>query len=177
MACQRRANVRWPATCSTAFPDVLARAARALRWTSACWSSAAVIRHSTPCSIWRSLSSERRAPRSHGRYGAATLSQLYGGGASDALPARGQLGARAFRQIVDSGLVQIVTGFRATLAQSTPDGIVVSSDTQALPPVDEVIVATGFRPDLSLTSELRLALDPARRKPGRACATDRPKCA
>ncbi len=32
---------------------------------------------------------------------------------------------------------------------------------QLLPPVDEIIVATGFRPDLSLLSELRIALDPA----------------
>ena len=90
--------------------------------------------------------------------------QLYGGGASDALPVRGQLGTR-LRAVVDSGTIQVVTGFRATSAHSTPDGIMVSSDTQTLPPVDEVIVATGFRPDRSLTSELRLALDPALESP------------
>ena len=32
---------------------------------------------------------------------------------------------------------------------------------QALPPVDEIIAATGFRPDWSLLSEVRLDLDPA----------------
>jgi hypothetical protein len=39
--------------------------------------------------------------------------------------------------------------------------MVVESDTGArLGPVDEIIVTTGFRPDLSLTRELRLKLDP-----------------
>jgi hypothetical protein len=39
--------------------------------------------------------------------------------------------------------------------------MIVESDAGArLGPVDEIIVTTGFRPDLSLTRELRLKLDP-----------------
>jgi hypothetical protein len=34
-----------------------------------------------------------------------------------------------------------------------------------LPAVDEIIATTGFRPDLTLTNELRLALDPAVESP------------
>ena len=45
------------------------------------------------------------------------------------------------------------------------DGIVVEAGGQALPMVDEVVVATGFRPKLDLLSELRLALDSATQSP------------
>ncbi|MNV26906.1 hypothetical protein D3C71_1180370 [compost metagenome] len=44
-------------------------------------------------------------------------------------------------------------------------GLVVKAGGQILPPVDEIVVATGFRPDLSLLSELRIALDPATQSP------------
>jgi hypothetical protein len=41
------------------------------------------------------------------------------------------------------------------------DRLIVESDDGArLGPVDRIVVATGFRPDLSLTRELRLKLDP-----------------
>ncbi len=36
-----------------------------------------------------------------------------------------------------------------------------------LPPVDELVVAAGYRPDLSLLSEIRLALDPGTQSPVR----------
>ena len=90
--------------------------------------------------------------------------QLYGGAANDGLPERGALGERV-RGLVARGTLQMVTGFHAATVTATPEGIVVGSDTQMLPPVDEIIVATGFRPDLSLASELRLALDPVVESP------------
>ena len=62
--------------------------------------------------------------------------------------------------MVDAGSLDLVSDFRATRIDPSPDGVVVSGDQAALPPVDEIIVATGFRPDLSLLSELRIALDP-----------------
>ena len=42
-----------------------------------------------------------------------------------------------------------------------PDIVLVSADGARSGPLDEVIAVTGFRPDLSLTRELRLDLDPA----------------
>jgi thioredoxin reductase len=88
----------------------------------------------------------------------ASPDNLFGGGSKDALSARGALGDRV-REIVGSGAVRLATGFKALEVRSTGDGIVVVGDRESLPPVDEIVVATGFRPDLSLASELRLALD------------------
>lgn len=90
--------------------------------------------------------------------------QLYGGAANDALPERGALGERV-RQLVARGTLQMMSGFRTSAVTQTSDGVVVHSDEHTLPPVDEIVVAAGFRPDLALTSELRLALDPAVESP------------
>jgi len=86
--------------------------------------------------------------------------QLYGGGAADQLEERGRLGQR-MRQLVDTGRVQVATGFKIAQLTATKDGIVVSDGEQTLPPVDEIIATTGFRPDLAMLHELRLGLDPA----------------
>lgn len=88
------------------------------------------------------------------------MGQAYGGGANDALPARGELGRRV-EQLVARGIITLVTGWRTDRLARTEDGIVVSAGERSLPPVDEVIVATGLRPDLMILSELRLGLDPA----------------
>jgi len=85
---------------------------------------------------------------------------MFGGGRKDALEARGALGAR-LRRLVEAGAVRLETGVRIARVRADADGVVVESDTGVrLGPVDEIVVATGFRPDLSLTRELRLALDP-----------------
>ncbi|HEX6510583.1 MAG TPA: NAD(P)-binding domain-containing protein, partial [Chloroflexota bacterium] len=86
------------------------------------------------------------------------LSLLFGGGERDALPARGALGQR-MRELVESGQVRLVTGMRISALCETSDGIVIVGEEQRLGPVDEIIATTGFRPDLSLLRELRLALD------------------
>jgi hypothetical protein len=39
--------------------------------------------------------------------------------------------------------------------------VVIGEDGDPLGPFDQIICATGFRPDLTLTRELRLELDPA----------------
>jgi hypothetical protein len=44
-------------------------------------------------------------------------------------------------------------------------GVTVVGESDSLPPVDEIVATTGFRPDLSPLSELRLALDPAVESP------------
>jgi thioredoxin reductase len=89
----------------------------------------------------------------------ADLRQLFGGEANDALPARGALGT-AVRRMVEAGTLTLVTGFNVYKVTASSGGIVVSSLDRELSPVDEIIGATGFRPDLALFSELRLDLDP-----------------
>jgi hypothetical protein len=89
---------------------------------------------------------------------------LFGGGARDALPARGSLGAK-LAQLVNIGVIEMVTGFRARRLLAASDGVLVHGDEEAIGPVDEIVVATGFRPDLEMLRELRLALDPALEAP------------
>jgi hypothetical protein len=89
---------------------------------------------------------------------------LFGGGSRDALPARGSLGAK-LKQLVAIGIIDMVTGFRATQLIPTDDGVIIGGDASAIGPVDEIIVATGFRPDLDMLREIRLALDPALEAP------------
>ncbi|MFC5219910.1 FAD-dependent oxidoreductase [Streptomyces coerulescens] len=84
----------------------------------------------------------------------------YGGGEADQLPARGALGLRA-KDAVEDGYASAVTGFRAQAVELDGDQglVLVAEDGRRLDPVDEVIVLTGFRPDLSFLSEVRLGLD------------------
>lgn len=95
----------------------------------------------------------------------ADVGQLYGGGSADALPARGQLGAR-LQSAVANGRVKLVTNFKTAVVRCSGDGVsVVDVEGRVLGPFDEIIAATGFRPDLRLTQELRLDLDPAVESP------------
>lgn len=91
------------------------------------------------------------------------LVRIYGGGDADQLPARGELGAET-RELVERGRVPLVTGFSILGLRDEAGRIVVEGETaggpQRLGPVDRIIAATGQRPDLSLTRELRLDLDP-----------------
>ncbi|MCX4825603.1 NAD(P)-binding domain-containing protein [Streptomyces sp. NBC_01142] len=83
----------------------------------------------------------------------------FGGGEADQLPARGALGLRA-KAAVDDGYASAVTGFRAASIEKIGEHLVlVGEDGRRLDGVDEVIVLTGFRPDLSFLDELRLGLD------------------
>ncbi|MCK9871320.1 FAD-dependent oxidoreductase [Nocardiopsis dassonvillei] len=95
-----------------------------------------------------------------GQIGAA-----FGGGAADQLAARGALGQRA-EAAVEAGHIEVVTGFHTAEVRSADDRLVlVSEDERALEPVDEVVALTGFRPDLSFLSEIRLGLDAALQAP------------
>ncbi|WP_431981484.1 NAD(P)-binding domain-containing protein [Streptomyces qinglanensis] len=84
----------------------------------------------------------------------------FGGGEADQLPARGALGLAA-KAAVDDGYAEAVTGFRTDTVERAADGslVLVSEDGRRLGPVDEMIVLTGLRPDLSFLSEIRLRLD------------------
>lgn len=101
--------------------------------------------------------------------------QVFGGGATDRLPARGALVTRAAAAL-EAGSVVPVFGFRTErVDRSTVGGrsgeceslTLVSDRGQRLNGVDEVVALTGYRPDLSWLSEIRLELDPVLQAPVR----------
>jgi thioredoxin reductase len=94
------------------------------------------------------------------------VGNTFGGGEADQLPARGALGQRA-AQAVAVGHISTVTGFRTSAVLRAEDGrlLLESFDGARVGPVDEVVVVTGFRPDLSFLSEVRLDLDPVLQAP------------
>jgi glycine/D-amino acid oxidase-like deaminating enzyme len=92
----------------------------------------------------------------------ADPTKAFGGGDNDGLAARGALGT-AFAALVHAGRIQIEAEFGITRISEVDRRLRIeatpSSGRHVL--ADELIVATGFRPDLSFLSELRLRLDPA----------------
>lgn len=91
------------------------------------------------------------------------LVRIYGGGDADQLPARGELGADT-RELVETGRVPLVAGFAILAIREDGGRLMIDGETAEGPrtigPVDHIVAATGQRPDLSLTRELRLDLDP-----------------
>ncbi len=94
----------------------------------------------------------------------AAPGQMFGGGENDQLEARGELG-RSVEQLVANDTIHTVMGFRTSRLGFSDDGVIVSSDEQSLPPVDEIIATTGFRPNLEMLRELRLDIDPVVESP------------
>ena len=89
--------------------------------------------------------------------------KAFGGGANDKLVARGELGAR-LAQLVSEGGIDVQPGFRVTHINLRDDRLRIGAGSSCCGrnvTADELIVAMGFRPDLSFLRELRLALDPA----------------
>jgi thioredoxin reductase len=87
----------------------------------------------------------------------------FGGGADDQLAARGELG-KAFAELVRGGRIGLETGFGLTHITRTGGKLRLGAGSACCGrhvEVDELIVATGFRPDHSYLSELRVSLDPA----------------
>lgn len=91
---------------------------------------------------------------------------IFGGGAGDQLPARGALGRTAKIAAAD-GHIRSLAGFRTGAVFPVAGGQLVleSLAGDRSEPVDEIIVLTGFRPDLSFLSEIRLDLDPVLQAP------------
>lgn len=91
------------------------------------------------------------------------LSRVYGGGAKDQLAGRGDLGLRLQRS-VDSGRIELVRGFALAGIREEGGHLFVNGETpeggRTIGPVDRIVACTGQRPDLSLTRELRVDLDP-----------------
>lgn len=95
----------------------------------------------------------------------ASAASTYGGGTEDQLAARGALGM-ATRALVEEGRVEVATGFRTVEVAGRADGLVLrAEDGREVAGVDRIVTATGYRPDLSLTAELRVDLDPSVQAP------------
>jgi hypothetical protein len=91
------------------------------------------------------------------------VESVYGGGSADQLQARGELGLRT-RALVESGAIEVAAPFRVQRIEKTLDGLTVAGGTGCCTKTlqaDEIVVATGFRPQLDFLREVRLALDPA----------------
>lgn len=87
------------------------------------------------------------------------VGNAFGGGSADELPARGALGERA-QAAVDAGVIDVVAGLRTEEIRTDGDQLTLVGDNGAKAgPFDEVVALTGFRPDLSWLSEIRLSLD------------------
>lgn len=95
------------------------------------------------------------------------VGNTFGGGTADELPERGALGQLAEKYVAD-GLADLVTGFRVVEVNRDGDrAILVAEDGRSLAPADQIIVLTGFRPDLSILSEVRLEIDQRLQAPAR----------
>jgi thioredoxin reductase len=89
--------------------------------------------------------------------------KAFGGGINDKLAARGELGTM-FARLVKAGRLEVEAGFQVRHLSMQTDRLRIGAGTACCGRevmVDELIVATGFRPDLSFLRELRIALDPA----------------
>lgn len=92
------------------------------------------------------------------------IQQMFGGGTDDALPERGQLGLRSLA-LIEQGQARLFAGVEIQALKPTEEGIVIGGEEERIGPVDEIIAATGFRPDLSFLREVRLSLDPGLESP------------
>ena len=89
--------------------------------------------------------------------------KAFGGGANDKLVARGELGM-ALAALIVAGRIKVESGFRVSHLTTDGPRLLVGTGSTCCGrhvAVDELIVATGFRPDLDFVRELRIALDPA----------------
>lgn len=88
------------------------------------------------------------------------LVKVFGGGELDGLPARGQLGLK-LKNLVQQGRLSLYTDFHLHELRLLGERIEAISESRArIEAIDEIIGATGARPDLTLARELRLKLDP-----------------
>ncbi|BAP14753.1 monooxygenase [Alcanivorax sp. NBRC 101098] len=69
--------------------------------------------------------------------------------------------------LLEQGRIHVHTGIEVDTISQDGNRLIVHSNGKSLPPVDRIIAATGFRPDLSVLSELRTTIDPATQSPTR----------
>ncbi len=93
-----------------------------------------------------------------------SLERILGGGINDKLAERGALGLK-IQRLLNEGAIDLLKSTAVDRVVQSSEGLRVMGGHQIRPAVDEIIVATGFRPDMRLLAELRLALDPATQSP------------
>jgi hypothetical protein len=73
--------------------------------------------------------------------------------------------SRDISELAQAEAITPHTGVRVDRFSEAGGGIAAHSGAQTLPPVDEIVVATGFRPELDMLRELRLDLHPVFESP------------
>ena len=149
-----------PTGCPTCGPS----APRATPAATSSWSAAATPR-SPRCTSSRSWPAPRRAPVSPGCCAGRSAPQRTAGGAglTSCRSGAGRSGlARPAGRRRGPGARpgERLRGRERVERRRRPGVVLVAEDGRSLPPADRVVVLTGFRPDLSFLSELRLELDP-----------------
>jgi len=92
------------------------------------------------------------------------FARIFGGGENDGLAARGALGAM-LQRLVEEDRLEVRPDFKVEAIRERGGALAIEGRAPDGTPllieaVDEIIVATGSRPDLSLSSEIRVKLDP-----------------
>jgi len=91
----------------------------------------------------------------------ANVAATYGGLQDDELPGRGLLGLR-IKELVDAKAIEVITPFFTTAIEQHGEHVTLTGDMpdgERSIVADEIIGATGARPDLDFLRELRLNLD------------------
>ncbi|WP_289098153.1 NAD(P)-binding domain-containing protein [Pseudoalteromonas shioyasakiensis] len=89
------------------------------------------------------------------------LDKLLGGGINDKVPARRKLGLAA-QSAINSGKLTLLPGLTVRRISRVEQGLkveITSNGCNSHIYVDKIIVATGFRPNTQILSEIRLNLD------------------
>lgn len=93
-----------------------------------------------------------------------SLDGLFDGAENDPLPERGRL-AQAVSRDVDRGAIEVWCDMQITGVAQTEGGVRVCNRDAVGPNAERIVAATGFRPDLQLLAETRIALDPVIQSP------------
>ena len=127
---------------------------------SACSSLAAGIPPQMSCSIWRASPKWMHERKSFGQFALAIWRACWAAVQLDKLAARGALGDD-LKRLVESGKLELALSFAVERIEQRGGALTVSDQSgRTLGPVTRIVVCTGQRPDLAMTRELRLDLDP-----------------
>lgn len=94
----------------------------------------------------------------------ASVANVVRSPANDELKERRRLEMH-IQELLGQGRIEVFTELEIEAIQQHHGQLIVCGGKRQLPPVDHIVAATGFRPDLSLLAELRVALDPATQSP------------
>lgn len=91
-----------------------------------------------------------------------SVEEAFGGEANDQLEARGELGSR-IHELVRTQQIEVITPVYIQHIKQQNGGITIYGEqndaSQEVNDIDEIIVNTGSRPDLSILNELRVDID------------------